>query len=57
MLQHFCGGGASRVPLEAKGNPWLLLMGGWETPSTSLGSQPVGEEVLHQDGECSGVKG
>jgi len=29
--------------LEVKGNPWLLLMRGQKTPSTSLGSQPVRE--------------
>lgn len=29
------------MPLEVKGNPQLLLMRGWETPSTSLGSQSV----------------
>lgn len=45
------------MPLEVKGNPQLLPMGGWETPSTSLGSQSVAGGALHQDGECSGVKG
>lgn len=31
------------MPLEAKGNPWLLLMEVHETSSTSLSSQSVGE--------------
>lgn len=46
------------MSLEAKGNPWLFLMGDQETPSTSLSL--LGREHywrLHQDGERSGVKG
>lgn len=47
------------MPLEAKGNHWLLLMGGQETPSTPLSSCPPWGEGISPGWEvqcCEGLK-